>query len=57
MDDCVNFWLCLIPYVMAQLQDDALNASTVKALCYETLSNIGVHVYEKLPVIIIHSIF
>lgn len=43
------FWSKILPSVTAQLQDADQSGPTKSIFC-DVLSNIGVHVYERLPV-------
>lgn len=49
VNECLKFWLTMIPKVIDQIQIES-NEANVKSVCCDALSNIGVHVYERLPV-------
>lgn len=45
----VDFWVTMLPIVTEQIQDIQQNAS-LRGICCDALGNLGVHVFEKLPV-------
>lgn len=44
-----DFWQSIIPHVLQQIQNLNLN-SKQRAACCDCMANIGVYIYEKLPV-------
>lgn len=46
---CLQFWLDMIPIVIDKINDTEQQTS-MKAVCCDSLSNIGVVLYERLPV-------
>lgn len=46
---CLQFWLTMLPCITKQIQDPNQPVA-LKIVCCDTLSNIGIHVFERLPV-------
>jgi HEAT repeat-containing protein 6 len=46
---CLKFWLDLFPVVTQVIQNDG-NSAALRTICCDALGNIGVEVFERLPV-------
>ena len=46
---CQSFWTTIMPHVIKKVQDPTQNAIFRGVLC-DFMSNIGVHIFERLPV-------
>lgn len=49
LNTSVDFWVTMLPIVTEQIQDMQQNTS-LRTICCDALGNLGVHVFEKLPV-------
>lgn len=45
---CVNFWLKILPSVIQKIQGQTQNPALKVSLC-DFMSNIGIHIFERLP--------
>lgn len=49
MNDVLAFWLEMLPALTEQIQNIEQNP-VVRTMCCDAMGDVGVHVYEKLPV-------